>query len=99
MQGDHLHLSQRRYLNTILERASMTTTKSCRTPMQTGLQPSKFSGTALPNPQLYRSIVGALQYATITRPNLTFAMNKVSQFMVEPIDFHWSLIKHIMRYV
>lgn len=33
------------------------------------------------NPSLYKSIVGALQYITITRPNFPFAINKVCQFM------------------
>jgi Reverse transcriptase (RNA-dependent DNA polymerase) len=59
-----LHLSQTRYLLSILERASMRDAKPCHTPMQTGDQISKFTGTPLDDSQLYRSIVGALQYAT-----------------------------------
>jgi hypothetical protein len=51
------------------------------------------------NPQLYRSIVGALQYATITRPDLTFVVNKTSQFMASPTDEHWKIVKRILRYV
>jgi Reverse transcriptase (RNA-dependent DNA polymerase) len=94
-----LHLSQSRYLLSILERASLATVKPCTTPMQSGVSVSKFSGSPLDNPQLYRSIIGALQYATITRPDLTFAVNKASQFMANPTDTHWQLVKRILRYV
>ncbi|KAJ3708562.1 hypothetical protein LUZ61_012267 [Rhynchospora tenuis] len=71
-----MHLSQTRYLSKLLEKALMHTAKPCNTPMQAGNQLSKFSGTKLQDPQQYRQIVGALQYATITRPDLTFAVNK-----------------------
>ncbi|KAJ4779344.1 polyprotein [Rhynchospora pubera] len=94
-----LHLSQTRYLNTILHRASMHNAKPCQTPMEAGLQLSKFSGAKMSEPQLYRSIVGALQYATITRPDITFAVNKASQFMAEPTEEHWKLVKRILRYI
>ncbi|KAJ3701404.1 hypothetical protein LUZ61_005109 [Rhynchospora tenuis] len=87
-QPHSLHLSQTRYLKSILQRASMTGAKPCQTPMQSGVQISKFSGTPMEDAQLYRSIVGALQYATITRPDLTFAVNKAAQFMAVPTDNH-----------
>jgi Reverse transcriptase (RNA-dependent DNA polymerase) len=94
-----LHLSQTSYLLSILERASLVTIKPCTTPMQSGVSVSKFSGSPLDNPQLYISIVGALQYTTITRPDLTFTINKASQFMANPTDAHWQLVKRILRYV
>jgi Reverse transcriptase (RNA-dependent DNA polymerase) len=94
-----LHLSQTSYLHSILEKDSLANVKPCTTPMQSGVLVSKFSGSPLDNPQLYRSIVGALQYTTITRPDLTFAVNKASQFMANPTDAHWQLVKRILRYV
>jgi hypothetical protein len=51
------------------------------------------------DPLLYRSIIGMLQYATITRPDLTFAVNKVSQFFSQPSDTHWQAVKLILRYI
>ncbi|KAJ3704768.1 hypothetical protein LUZ61_008473 [Rhynchospora tenuis] len=94
-----LHLSQTRYITSVIERASMQNSKPCQTPMQAGLQLSKFSGTILDNPHMYRSIVGALQYATITRPDIQFAVNKASQFMAQPTETHWQLVKRILRYL
>nr|KYP61698.1 hypothetical protein KK1_016206 [Cajanus cajan] len=52
-------------------------------------------GTLFDDPTLYRSVVGALQYATITRPEIAFDVNKVSQFMCSPMEEHWKAFKRI----
>uniref|UniRef100_A0A803Q9W1 Integrase catalytic domain-containing protein n=1 Tax=Cannabis sativa TaxID=3483 RepID=A0A803Q9W1_CANSA len=44
-----------------------------------------------------KSIVGALQYITITRPELSFSVNKVCQFMQQPLSTHWQAVKRILR--
>ncbi|XP_072054367.1 secreted RxLR effector protein 161-like [Arachis hypogaea] len=51
------------------------------------------------DPSLYRSVVGALQYITITRPDLSFAVCKVSQFMHRPLVSHWKAVKRVLRYL
>nr|XP_029149314.1 uncharacterized protein LOC114925400 [Arachis hypogaea] len=45
------------------------------------------------------SIVGALQYCTLIRPDICFAVNKVSQFMHKPLNSHWKVVKRILRYL
>jgi histone deacetylase 1/2 len=47
----------------------------------------------------YRSLVGALQYLTLTRLDISFAVNKVCQFLHEPTTVHLSAMKRIMRYI
>jgi histone deacetylase 1/2 len=47
----------------------------------------------------YRSIVGGLQYLTMTRPDLSFSVNKVCQYLHAPRSSHWSAVKRILRYV
>jgi hypothetical protein len=47
----------------------------------------------------YRSIVDGLQYLTMTRPDLAFAVNKVCQFLFAPRCTHWAAMKRILRYV
>ncbi|RVW50763.1 Retrovirus-related Pol polyprotein from transposon RE2 [Vitis vinifera] len=46
-----------------------------------------------------RSVVGASEYITITRPKIAFSVNKVCQFMQKPLDTHWKAIKRILRYL
>ncbi|XP_022897732.1 uncharacterized protein LOC111411431 [Olea europaea var. sylvestris] len=57
------------------------------------------SSTPFHNPFLYRSIVRALQYITITRPNLAFAVNSVCQHMQSPTDDHFTAVKRILPYL
>lgn len=45
---------------------------------------------------LYKSVIGALQYATITRPEI-FVENKLSQFLQEPTNLHWQATKRVLR--
>ncbi|KAL6326076.1 hypothetical protein AAG906_000951 [Vitis piasezkii] len=57
---------------------------------------SNFGSAPFSNTQLYRSIVGALQYATITRLDITYSVNRVCQFMQSPLTTHWKAIKRIL---
>jgi histone deacetylase 1/2 len=47
----------------------------------------------------YRSLVGALQYLTLTRLDITFAVNKVCQFLHAPTTTHLIAVKQILRYI
>jgi histone deacetylase 1/2 len=59
------------------------------------------TGTALSTDDAfrYRSVVGGLQYLTLTRPDISFAVNKVCQYLSQPTDAHWEAVKRILRYV
>jgi len=50
-------------------------------------------------PSLYRSTVGSLQYLSLTRPDLAFAVNRVCQFMHRPTKLHWQAVKRTLRYL
>jgi hypothetical protein len=87
-----LHLSQSRYISDILTRTKMSTAKPISSPMAANSSLSKFSGSSFGDITLYRSTVGALQYLSLTRPDIAFAVSKVSQFMHDPRDIHWSTV-------
>ncbi|MCI21526.1 retrovirus-related pol polyprotein from transposon TNT 1-94 [Trifolium medium] len=59
----------------------------------------KLSSDNMNDATLYRSVVGSLQYATISRPKISFAVNKVCQFMSAPLESHWVAVKRILRYL
>ncbi|KAG4940850.1 hypothetical protein JHK87_044721 [Glycine soja] len=54
---------------------------------------------AYPDPERYRRLVGKLIYLTITRPDISFAVGVVSQFMQNPHLDHWNAVMRILRYV
>ncbi|XP_019174280.1 PREDICTED: uncharacterized protein LOC109169846 [Ipomoea nil] len=95
---DGVILSQRRYMHDLLNRAGMVDCKPLATPAST-TQPVTPSDEAFDNPTQYRRIVGALQYLTITRPDLSYAVNRLCQFMHAPTDEHWGMVKRVLRYV
>ena len=94
-----LHPSQSAYIKEILKKVKMIDAKPFPTPMVSDLKLSKSEGEPTIDGKLYRSVVGALQYATITRPELSYSVNKVSQFMSCPLDIHWKAVKRILRYL
>lgn len=53
---------------------------------------------ALTNPSEYKIIVGSLQYVCLTRLDIAYVVNKLSQFMHRPTNAHWNAVKHLLRY-
>ncbi|KAM6578484.1 hypothetical protein CsatB_030321 [Cannabis sativa] len=94
-----LHLCQKKYILDLLVKAKMDNANSLPTPMTGGEKLSALNGDPFHDPHFYRSVVGALQYATITRPEISYAVNRVSQFMQAPLDSHWKTVKKILRYL
>ena len=99
--SDGLTLTQERYALDILKRSGMQLCKPVHTPLSPTEKPSIESGDKLgpDDSTKYRSMVGALQYLTLTRPDIAFAVNKVCQFLHAPTTVHWSAVKRILRYV
>jgi hypothetical protein len=94
-----LFLSQQQYVFEILERANMLQCNPISTPIDTKQKLSASDGNLFANPSLYRSIAGALQYLTLTRPDISYAVQQVCLFMHSPRDSHFQLIKRILRYI
>ena len=94
-----IHLSQQKYIHDLLTKAGMASAKPMPTPMLSSLKLSAHGSAKFDDPSLYRSVVGALQYVTITRLDLSYAVNKVCQFMHTPLVEHWKVVKRILHYL
>lgn len=92
---------QHKYATDLLQRANMMNCKSVSTPMSVTEKIYLESGTLLNDDDVfkYRSLVGGLQYLTLTRPDISFAVNKVCQYLSKPTNVHMEAVKRILRYV
>ncbi|KAL5583327.1 hypothetical protein UlMin_015769 [Ulmus minor] len=96
---DSLLLSQKKYIADLLKKSKMDEAKPLPTPMVSNLKLTSTDGDPITNGTEYRSIVGALQYITITRPEIAYSVNRVCQFMQNPLTVHWKAVKRILRYL
>lgn len=69
-----MFLSQRKYAEEIIERAGMSSCKPSTTPVDTKSKVGATSSATFDAPTLYRSLAGALQYLTFTRPDISYAV-------------------------
>lgn len=77
----------------------MDAAKPISTPVIAGSKLSTHDGDLLPDAASYHSIVGALQYLTMTRPDITYVVNQVFQFIHAPKHPHLAAVKRILRYL
>jgi histone deacetylase 1/2 len=82
--------TQRKYALDLLHHVIMENCKSTSTPLVATKPLARDAGSPLgPEDSFrYRSIVGGLQYLTLTRPNISFVVNKVCQFLSQPTEVH-----------
>ncbi|GJY76087.1 putative RNA-directed DNA polymerase [Tanacetum coccineum] len=92
-------LSQKKYILELLQSAGLSNCNPVSSPMVTSSSLSLDDSTAFSNPVKYRQVVGSLQYVTLSRPDIAFAVNKVCQYMHAPTENHWSAVKRILRYL
>jgi histone deacetylase 1/2 len=95
--SDGLILSHGKYAEDIIKRVGMHHSKPVNTPMSTVDKLSANGEKLGPEESTrYRSIVGAMQYLTLTRPDILFVVDKVCQFLHAPTTLHWNAIKRIL---
>ncbi|KAJ9564595.1 LOW QUALITY PROTEIN: hypothetical protein OSB04_000561, partial [Centaurea solstitialis] len=93
-----LFLSQTAFAQEILARADMVSCNPCSTPADTKTKLA-VDGEPVSDPTLYRSLAGALQYLTFTRPDIAYAVQQVCLFMHDPRLPHFNALKRILRYL
>eukprot|EP00253_Pinus_taeda_P032142 PITA_32142 len=93
--------SQGKYVVKILERFGMVDCKPVTTLMELDFKKlsSSAAGHVLRNATEYHQLVGALMFVVNSRPDICFAVNMLSQHMVEPHHIHWIGAKNLLRYL
>jgi len=96
-----LLLTQAKYAKDLIYKAGMKDCKPMHTPMALSEKLAVHLGDLLDSETAtrYRSIVGGLQYLTLTRPDIGFAVNKVCQYLHCPTSAHYTAVKQILRYI
>ncbi|WVZ64439.1 hypothetical protein U9M48_013949 [Paspalum notatum var. saurae] len=97
--NDGFFLSQAQYADDLLERAGMSNCKPAATPADTKPKTSSHDGAPLQDSSSYRSLAGALQYLTITRPDIAYAVQQLCLHMHAPWGCHSTMLKRVLRYI
>lgn len=99
LSNGYLMLSQGKYIRDLFLKTNMASVKGIDSLMASSIKLSKIGSIQVSDPTHFRSIVEALQYATMSRPETYFAVNKVFQFLSNPLKDHWKAVKIILRYL
>jgi hypothetical protein len=98
-QIDGLFLTQRQFALDILERTGMVYCKPISTPVDMHAKVSATFGPPAADPTQFRSLVGALQYLTFTRPDIAYAVQQICLHMHDPREPHLTAMKRVLRYL
>lgn len=93
------YLSQANYALDVLERAGMAQCKPVSTPADAKAKASSADGPLFSDASWYRSMAGALQYLTLTRPDIAYAVQQVCLHMHAPRECHANMLKRVLRYL
>ncbi|KAL3641175.1 hypothetical protein CASFOL_016143 [Castilleja foliolosa] len=77
----------------------MSSCKPSATPVDSNAKLGAAAGSPLPESTQFRSLCGALQYLTFTRPDIAYAVQQVCLHMHAPHTDHWNALKRILRYI
>ena len=92
-------ISQRKYALDLLEETGLMNSKSVDTPMDPNAKLLPSQGESLSDPKKYRRFVGKLNYLTVTRPDIYFAVSVMSQFLNSPCVDHLNAFTRILKYI
>nr|GEV11776.1 uncharacterized mitochondrial protein AtMg00810-like [Tanacetum cinerariifolium] len=92
-------LSQSKYIADLLDRPRITDKMVKDIPIDGKAKYTPTDGGPLPDPSLYRTIVGSVVYLTVTRPDIVYVVHIVSQFITAPTIVYWDDVLQILRYL
>ena len=98
-KSDGFVLSQSQYIKKVLEKFKEYDDSSVRTPIDVNLHLTKNKGQGIYQLE-YSRIIGSLMYImNCTRPNIAYAISKLSRYTSNPGEDHWKALVRVLRYL
>lgn len=94
-----MYLCQRKYALDIISETGLLGVKPVAFPMEQNHKLASIKGTPMPDPFKYRRLVGHIIYLGVTRPELSYAIHIIYQFMNAPQPEHWDAALRVVRYL
>ncbi|KAK4410398.1 Retrovirus-related Pol polyprotein from transposon RE2 [Sesamum angolense] len=93
------YVTQHKYLQDIVHDCHLQDAKAAATPLPPGLKLDTDSGALLESPDRYRRLIGRLLYLGFSRPDISFAVQQLSQYIQHPRQPHWDAALYLVRYL
>nr|CCI55335.1 PH01B019A14.4 [Phyllostachys edulis] len=93
------YLSQEKYIQDLLDRASLTDQHIAETPMELNVHLRPTDGEPLIDPTRYRHLVGSLVYLGVTRPDISYPIHILSHFVFALTQLHYIHLLRVLRYL
>jgi hypothetical protein len=94
-----IFLNQHKYTQDLISLVGLQDSSSMDIPIKVNVKYHSEKGDLLSDPIMFRQLVGSLNYLTITRPDISFAIQQVNQFMQTPRHLHLAVVRHIIQYL
>ncbi|KAL0392918.1 UNVERIFIED_CONTAM: Retrovirus-related Pol polyprotein from transposon RE2 [Sesamum radiatum] len=96
---DDMSITQHKYVVDIISGTGMTTASSLLTPLPPGIKLTSKSSAMFREPDKYRKLIGRMLYLGFTRPDISFAVQHLMQYLQCPTEQHWHAALHVVRYL
>lgn len=94
-----INLCQRKYVLDLLQDTGFLGAKPYSTPMDPNVKLNEKCGTMMDDPFIYRRLIGRLIYLTNTRPDISYSVGHLSQFLSKPTDIHLQAALRVVKYL
>ena len=87
------------YTPQLLQDTGFLACKPAQVPMDPKVQLTATNSDLLPDFSQYRRLIGRLLYLILSRPDISFVVHKLSQFIAQPRTTHLQAVHHLLRYL